>query len=87
MSDEDAKGRFMKISDVQCEDLARVLLKTRPQEMTCDEWVDHVAGYAELRLAGRDIPADYDDVVHHIDLCPECAEEFEAILFALSDSN
>jgi hypothetical protein len=73
----------MKLDPEKYRNLAGFLLKTRPDEMTCDEWIDHVGEYAELVLAGRPIPPSLDEVVRHIDLCPECAEEFRAILAAL----
>ena len=76
----------MKLDPEKYRDLAGFLLKTRPEEMTCDEWIDRVAEYAELVLAGHAIPSSLDDVVRHIDLCPECAEEFQAILAALRES-
>ncbi|MBY0456206.1 MAG: hypothetical protein K2V38_02595 [Gemmataceae bacterium] len=67
----------------QLRDLAGVLLKTRPHELTCDEWLDHVAGYADAILAGRLPPDGAEMVAHHLDLCPECREEYDALLAAL----
>lgn len=65
--------------------LARVLLITRPEEMTCDEWLDHVGQYAEEILAGRAVPESLSEVHRHMGMCPECTEEFQAILAALRD--
>jgi hypothetical protein len=66
-------------------DLARFLLKTRPDEMTCSEWLDCVGEYAEAVLAGRPAPPCLAEVERHMEICPECAEEFRAILAALCD--
>jgi hypothetical protein len=66
-------------------DLARFLLKTRPEEMTCDEWLDHVGEYAEALLAGGPVPPTLAEVERHMDICPECTEEFRALLAALRD--
>lgn len=41
----------------QLRTLTGLLLHTRPHELTCEEWVDHVAGYAEATLAGTPPPA------------------------------
>jgi hypothetical protein len=65
--------------------LARYLVQTRPVELTCDEWLDHVGLYAEHALAGTPAPASLDLVREHLELCPECDEEFRAILEALRD--
>lgn len=67
----------------QLRDLAGMLHKTRPVELSCEEWLDRVGGYADARLAGRLPPEGADLVEHHLDLCPECREEYEALLAAL----
>ncbi len=67
----------------QLKDLAGVLLKTRPAELTCDEWLNEVAPYAEAVLAGNRPPANASCVEHHLDICPECKEEYEALLATL----
>lgn len=63
--------------------LSGILVNTHPHELTCDEWVDHVAGYAEAVAAGTPPPTGADLVEQHVALCPECREEFEAFLAAL----
>ena len=76
----------MRLNDEHYKGLARALLATKPVEMTCTEWIDHIAGYVELVAAGKPIPDFYQDVVDHIELCSECDEEFQAILAAVSES-
>ena len=61
----------MKLDHEKYRKLAGFLLKTRPEEMSCDEWIDRVGEYAERVLAGRPIPASLDEVVRHIEHCPE----------------
>ena len=63
--------------------LARFLIATRPDEITCDEWLEQVGEYAEAVLAGGAIPLALAQVQRHMDICPECAEEFGAILAVL----
>ena len=65
--------------------LARFLLNTRPDEMTCDEWLERIGEYADIVIAACPVPCSLEDVRQHIELCPECAEEFQAIVAALSD--
>jgi hypothetical protein len=75
----------MKLDPDQYEKLARVLLRTRPDEMSCEDWLEHVGAYAEHLLAGRSVPASLAEVEQHMRICPECAEEFRAILASLRD--
>lgn len=72
-----------RLSDEQARELAEVLLNTRPDELTCDEWLDRVGGYAEALAAGAPAPAGSELVAHHLSICPECREEFSALLAAL----
>lgn len=69
--------------DRHLHDLADLLLKSRPDELTCDEWLDRVGGYAEAAAAGRPPPDGSELVAHHLDVCPECREEFDALVAAL----
>ena len=63
--------------------LAGLLLNTRPDELTCDEWLDRVGGYAEAVAAGRPAPAGTEMVEQHLTICPDCQEEFAALVAAL----
>jgi hypothetical protein len=67
--------------------LARLLINTRPEEMTCDEWLEHVGHYVDIVRAGCPVPECLEEVHRHMEMCPECAEEFKAILAALCDSD
>jgi hypothetical protein len=65
--------------------LAGAILKTRPDEIPCDDWLRDVAAYAEATLSGGDASSAFDEMRRHMDICPECAEEFAALLEALRD--
>lgn len=73
----------MNLTPEQLRELARATLHTRPDEIGCDDWLARVGAYLELALAGRPIPDELRPVGEHLDLCPECAEEFEAMKAAL----
>jgi hypothetical protein len=63
--------------------LADVLRMTRPDELTCDEWLDRVGAYADALAVGAPRPPGAELIDHHLQICPECREEFEALLAAL----
>jgi hypothetical protein len=63
-------------------DLAGALLKTQPVELTCDEWLDEIAPYAEALLNNKE-PRNAAAIEHHLDICPECKEEFDALMTLL----
>jgi hypothetical protein len=71
------------LNNEQLATLLRVLGQTRPDELTCDEWLERVSGYAEATAAGLPPPPGSELVRHHLDLCPECLEEFEALVQSL----
>ena len=75
----------MKLDPESIKALLAATLETRPQEIDCLEWLDKVAGYAEFRKRGEAIPNDLEIVHQHLAVCPECTEEFEALLDLLDD--
>lgn len=75
----------MKPTNEQIDALLRLTMDTRPEEITCDEWLHLVGRYAELVFAGKPVPPELQPVVDHLRLCPECAEELEALRKALAE--
>lgn len=75
----------MKPTNEQIDVLLRLTMDTRPEEITCDEWLSLVGRYAELVFAGKPVPPELQPVADHLRLCPECAEEFEALRKALAE--
>jgi hypothetical protein len=67
------------------QDLAGVLLRTQPVELTCDELLSKIAPFAEAILKSGMAPEDSALIQQHLDICPECQEEFEALLAALRE--
>lgn len=63
--------------------LADLVLKTQADELTCDEWLDRAGGYLEAMAAGRPSPEGAELVRQHLTVCPECREEFDALMAAL----
>ena len=73
----------MSLSKEQIDELIREIGLTRVDEIDCERCLALVAEFAERELAGRSIPARLDAVAHHLSVCAECREEYEALLHAL----
>ena len=62
--------------------LAKLTVATRPDEIPCDDWLALVSEYVDLVQEGAEIPDRLKTVRDHVEVCPECAEELEALLEA-----
>ena len=74
----------LKLTKDQLPIFMEMLHQTRSDELTCEEWLDRVGAYAEAMAAGLPAPPGTELVEHHLALCWECREEFDALLAALS---
>lgn len=70
----------LPLSGPQVETLLQLLGRTRDRELNCAECLEHVGEFAEHQLAGQDLDAAIACVENHLALCPECREEYEALL-------
>lgn len=60
-----------------------MMAMTHEQELSCDEVHALIDQFAEMHLRGEN-PANFFPLVQrHLEMCPECREEFEALLAAL----
>ncbi|AUX29072.1 MULTISPECIES: hypothetical protein [Sorangium] len=73
-----------RLSQEEIRDLAEAVLATKPDELTCDEWLEYAAQYAELVAEGAPVPEALREAARHLEQCPECAEELRACLLALA---
>ena len=73
----------MSLSKKEIDGLLRLIGLTRDDEIDCERCLALVAEFAERELAGRSIPAGLETVAHHLSICAECREEFEALLQTL----
>jgi hypothetical protein len=60
--------------------MAGMLAHTRDEEYTCDEVLALLDQFAEMVFRGEDAAQLMPLVQHHLDMCWDCREEFEAIL-------
>ena len=60
--------------------IVQMLSITRDREFDCSECLQHVSEFAECQLANNPVNEVMESVENHLALCPECREEFEALL-------
>ena len=73
----------MALSKKEIDALIKVVSQTRSGELTCDECLKELAEFAENSLEGKSIPESVQAVEHHLAICPECEEEYQALLTAI----
>ncbi len=76
----------MKLTAEILDRLAQSLVATRPEEIDCNEWLARVGRLLDTLQRGENVPEELAPVLHHIELCPECDEEFQLLLAALQES-
>ena len=60
--------------------LLEIIGYTQDTEVSCDEVEQILDQFAELVQRGEDVKEMMPLVKNHVDLCPECREEFEALM-------
>jgi hypothetical protein len=63
--------------------LVRSIMATRHDELSCEVCFEELDHFVEMTLAGKDAAQAMPLVQHHLKLCHDCGEEFEALLEAL----
>ncbi len=63
--------------------LARQLAATAPEEIDCQAVLDRVAAFLEARRSDLDLPPELDAVRQHLEICPPCLDEFQALVRAV----
>lgn len=66
--------------------MAAMLAHTREVEFSCDEVLALLDQFAEMVLRGEDAAQLMPLVQHHLEMCGDCREEFEALLRILRSS-
>lgn len=75
-------------SNSQFHELANKLVKavgnTRDDEYACDEVLELIDQYAEMAARGEDAAQIMPLIKHHLDMCIDCGEEYEALMRVLN---
>jgi hypothetical protein len=66
--------------------LIQMVEKTQEIELPCDDVYQILDQYTETVYRGEDAEELMPLVEHHIEICPDCREEFEALLRVLQAS-
>ncbi len=69
-------------SDEQYEKLARLVGATEDEELDCDRVLDRVGAYLKARSERAEMTDYLQQVAQHMKVCPECREEFIALIKA-----
>ena len=67
-------------SEQMIQDLLHMLQHTRTEEASCEDVYEILDQYTELIARGEDAAQLMPLIKHHLDMCPECHEEFDALL-------
>lgn len=71
----------------QFEKMLKMIENTQEEELSCDEAFELLDIYAEMAARGKDVQEMYPLVRHHLDMCPDCREEYEAIIRILNEQS
>ena len=64
----------------------RVLEDVRRDELTCPEIFDKLDEYVEKEIDTKDAAHIMPLIREHLDMCPDCCEEYEALLDVLNET-
>jgi uncharacterized protein with PIN domain len=74
------KPEEQRLTGEQVGGIVRMLGLTRDHEFNCSECLQHVSEFAECQIANQPVGEVIASVEQHLALCPECREEFEALM-------
>jgi len=70
----------MPMTTDQAEKMLRMIENTQEKELSCDEVFELLDIYAEMAERGEDVGEFFPLVEHHLEMCPDCREEYEAVM-------
>ena len=75
-----------ELSDELVTRMMHRLVSTDEEELSCDEVFALVDEYAEASQRGEDVTGLKPLIRHHLDMCRECDDEYQALLRVLEGS-
>lgn len=76
----------MRLPVQQIRKLLRLVERTRDREIDCQECLRRVAEFSDSTLKDRPVTERLEAVRHHLSVCAECREEFEALERAMAEA-
>ena len=73
------KPSTMDISSENAKKMLMMIEKTRENELSCDEVQSLLDQYAEMAIRGEHAAELLPLVHYHLEMCPDCKEEYEAL--------
>lgn len=62
-----------------------LIVTTEPDQVSCDQCYGQIGEFAELAFQGRELPEGMKIIQRHLEQCPCCKAEYEALLEALRE--
>ena len=76
----------MALEEGQIRKLLSAVARTATDEIDCDTCLAGMAEFAERELVGTEMSQALARIEAHIEICPECAEEYRVLLEVMSAS-
>lgn len=76
-----------ELSNEAVQGFLRVLEQVREEELTCTEINAKLDEYVELEVKKEDAAHVMPLIREHLDLCPDCCDEYEALLDVIEKSS
>ena len=80
---KDRRQQHAEYPDEVIAGFLRVLEEARLEDMPCDQVYARLDEYVENEVDGKDAGKLMPLLREHLDICPECCEEYEALLECL----
>jgi uncharacterized protein with PIN domain len=74
------KPENQRLTSEQVGSIVKMLGRTTDREFNCNECLQHVSEFAEGQLANQPVHEVLSKVEQHLALCPECREEYLALV-------
>ena len=73
------------LSKQQIQTLVGLIATTESDQISCDECFGKIGEFAEMALEGRELCEGMQVIQRHLEQCPCCKGEYEALLEALQE--
>lgn len=73
------------LSQQQIQTLVGLIATTKSDTVSCDDCFGQIGEFAELALEGRELSEGMQLIQRHLEQCPCCRGEYEALMEALEE--